>query len=187
MNLVGGVYAFVMLTPITPGREDELRAHLASLPSFEESPFAKVPATHFARWLIIPQLVYEGPPQKRDELKCQYLLFTAHFDGDPDPWIEALCARMGQEADRVWGNCVAYPGSADVEGVKRYFKHNQLEVPLYYNGYPGKTVADVKDALAFRSKAIEFVVRAQDMDPVRLRDEFRRTFSGEGSPRETAR
>jgi hypothetical protein len=186
-NYVAGSYALVMLTPIIPGREDALRAHLAQLRPLDGSPFAKVPSTHFARWVIIPQLIYEGPPQKRDELKCQYLLFTGHFDGELDPWVESVCSNMGEEADAVWGHCVAYPGATDVAGVKKYFKHNQLEANLFYCGYFGTTVEQVREALAFRSKAIDFVVRAQEMDPTRLRDEFRQTFAGLGSPREVTR
>jgi hypothetical protein len=186
-NSIAGAYALVTLTPIIPGEEHALRTYLSELGPFEQSPFAKVPSTHFARWVVIPQLIYEGPPQKKDELKCQYLLFTGHFDGEPDPWIESVCTLMSEEADGVWGHCVAYPGSSDVEGVKRYFKHNQLTADLFYSGYFGSTVQDVKDALAFRSKAIDFAVRAQEMDPTRLRDEFRQSFGKTGSPREAIR
>ena len=181
-NAIHGHYALLVLTPILPGHEGELTSYLDSLLPGTDSPLARLEGTHLGRWVVIPQLVYEGPPQKKDELKCQYLLFTAHVDGELDPWIDDMCAQMGVEADAIWGHCVAYPGSKDPAGVKRYFRHNQLKADLHFAAYPAATVQAVRHTLNLRNRVVDFAVRAQRMDSTQLRDEFRRAFAGERSP-----
>ena len=54
---------------------------------------------------------YQGPPQKRETLRSSHLLFTSTFDGDLDPYLDAICERIGAEADAWWGHCVGYPGT----------------------------------------------------------------------------
>lgn len=184
-NAVHGHYALVVLTPIVPGEEGELTRYLDALPTGADSPLARLEGTHLGRWVVIPQLVYQGPPQKRDELKSQYLLFTAHFDGDLDGWIDDMCAQMGGEADAIWGHCVAYPGSADPSGAKRYFRHNQLKANLHFPGYPGASVQAVRDALKLRTRVVDFAVRAQRMDASQLQDAFRQTFGRDRQPART--
>ena len=56
------------------------------------------------------QLIYEGEPQKRDALGCQYVLFESSFDGaDLDAYLELLCHRMPKRLTRFGAAASATP------------------------------------------------------------------------------
>jgi hypothetical protein len=176
-NVVGQAYTFMALTAIAPGRSEALREALESMPSAGESPFAKLDQTHFARFVIIPQLVDLGPPPAtRDTLKNEYLLFTAEFDGSLDRFLDALCGAMAAEADTIWGHCVGYPGTSDRIAFSRYMRHNQIDTTFPFAAYPQATVADVREALELRRRLTEFAIRAQAMDPASLEAAYREEF-----------
>ena len=63
-NTSGQAYALMVMTPVTPGQETAVRTALDALPTGEQSPLARMQTTHFARWLVLADLVYQGPPQK---------------------------------------------------------------------------------------------------------------------------
>ena len=78
-NTLGQTYAFTVLTPIRVGAEDALGAVLARFA--EDSPFAALGRTHFARWVVVNDLINEPSQPTEDHLACHYLLFTATLDG----------------------------------------------------------------------------------------------------------
>lgn len=59
-NRCGQAYGLTVLTPVTPSRESSLGRHLQALAAGDASPLARVPGTHFARWVLIGDVVYEG-------------------------------------------------------------------------------------------------------------------------------
>jgi hypothetical protein len=182
-NVASGIHALSILTPIAAGREGGLRRYIRSLPLGAESPLSRVPGTHFGRWLIIPQLIYEGPPQKPDSLKSQYLLFTAYFDGaELDPYLESLAALP--EAAEIWANCIGCPPSRDRAAFVRYLRHNQLDTELLYIGYAA-TVDRVRDCLTLRDRLLEFALEHQTSDDETLMRDWRESF-GPGTPANTA-
>jgi hypothetical protein len=178
-NVSGGAYALTVLTPITPGQEAKLRSHLDALPTEQRSPLARLTSTHFARYIVIDDLVYQGPPQKPDRLSCAYLLFTSNFDGDLDAYLEDMHAYLREDADAIWGHCVGYPGSADLDSFKAYFRHNQLPTTFFVAAYPDATVSEVRAALALRQRVVDFALRSQGMEPDELHQAFLEDFSGE--------
>ena len=177
-NVVGNSAAWTVLTPITPGQEDDLRTVLAKLGVGPDSPLAKANRTHFARWVILPQLVYQGAPQKSDALRSQYLLFTACCDGPRQTYPEHLRETMGAEADEIWGHCVAYPGAADAAKFRAYFEHNSLDAQFFVAAYPGKTVDQVRSALALRNRLIAFATSSQGLDAAAFAAAYRQTMHG---------
>ncbi|MGI8806491.1 MAG: hypothetical protein ACR2KK_01295 [Acidimicrobiales bacterium] len=169
-NATESGYWFITLTPIIAGREAGLLSFLRALPTHAGSPLAKLPQTHFARWVVIPELVYEGPPQRPDPLKSQYLLFTSCFDGhDPKQYLDDLCDLMGDEADRIWGSCAGYRGRHD---LKRYLLHNQIDTALVFAAYGDATVQEVLAALELRKQLREFVLAHETSDEISLLDEW---------------
>jgi hypothetical protein len=64
-NVSGQAYALTVLTPILDGHVQELTAHLEALPEGPQSPMARVPGTHLARWVVIDQVKYQGHGQRR--------------------------------------------------------------------------------------------------------------------------
>jgi hypothetical protein len=180
-NQIGQAYTFMALTAILPGRSGELREYVESLPAGPESPFARVKQVHFARWVIIPQLVEVGPPPERpDRLKNEYLLFSSDFDGRLDRFLDAMIDAIGEETDAVYRHCVGFPGTGARDGFHRYMRHNQIDTTFPFSAYPDATVAEVREALALRERLIAFAVRTQSLDPDALLQEYRREFAPAG-------
>jgi hypothetical protein len=181
-NINGHAYALTVLAPIISGQESALKDYLEGLEGGAQSPLEKTSTTHLARWVIIPQLVYEGEPQKRDSLQSQYLLFESNFDGaDLDAYLAILARTMPKDCDAIWNHCVGYPGVADFEKFKTYIRHNQIDATFFVAAYPWATVGDVRQSLAFREKFTSFAVSAQNLDAAALQDAFQKTFPAPGT------
>jgi hypothetical protein len=174
---IGQAYTYLALTAILPGRSDELRRLIESLPLAPESPFARVRQVHFARWVIVPQLVEVGPPPETpDRLRNEYLLFSADVDGELEPFLEALRESIPEVMDAVYAHCVAYPRSADREGFHRYFRHNQIETTFPFSAYPDATVQEVREAIELRGRLIDLAVREQELDAAGLQEAYHQAF-----------
>jgi len=176
-NTCGQAYALTVLTPILESRESGLARCLSQLQTGSRSPLANVPGTHFARWVIIGDVTYEGAGQRRDHLHTGRLLFTSTFDGSVEPYLEALRVGLGGAADVIWEHCAGYPGSSDGEAFAAYMRAHQIESSLFFSAYPASTVADVQRSLASRRRVIDFAVRAQAMSAAELQAAFQQTFA----------
>ncbi len=175
-NHSGQAYSLTVMTPILEDHSSALAAHLDALGPEAASPLARVPGTHFARWVILDDVVYEGGRQRRDALKASRLLFTSNFDGPLDAYLEALRTELGEDADAVWGHCAGYPGRADASAFAAYFRNHQLESALFFAAYGDQTVAQVQANLAQRTRLIEFAMAAQGLAPAELQARFQAEF-----------
>jgi hypothetical protein len=171
-NHSGQVYSLTVLTPILEDHGSELAAHLDALGPQDASPLARVAGTHFARWVIIDDVVYEGGHQRRDALKASRLLFTSNFDGPLDAYLEALRTGMGEDADAVWSHCAGYPGRADAAAFAAWLRAHQIESALFFGAYGELTVAEVLANLAARTRLIEFAMAAQGLPAAELQARF---------------
>ncbi len=175
-NVVGQSYALTVLTPIVAGHEIALRTYLGGLSEAGGSPFRQVPRTHFARWVILPQPAFEGPPQRPDPWKSQYLIFTSCFDGDLESYLGDLCAFIGPVVDAVWQHCVAYPGSDDPAAFARYMRHNQIDTEVYFAAYPDATVQQVLESLALRDQVVKFAIATHGKSDAEIQSEWQEEF-----------
>jgi hypothetical protein len=176
-NICGQAYALTVVTPILPGHETRLAAYLDALTTGPASPLANVPGTHFARWVVIGDVVFEIPKQTRDHLKVPRLLFTSNFDGELKPYLEGLRTGLGAAADAIWGHCAGYPGSDDGSAFARYMRGHQIESSLFFSAYGDRTVEQVTSSLAERRALMAFALRAQGMAPAELQTAFQETFA----------
>lgn len=176
-NIAGRTYSLMIWTPIRPGAEDSLRAHLDALDR-RDSPLARLPRTHMARWLIVPDMPVPPGTHLRDPLGNQYLLFTSNLDGDADSYLHELVARMPVEAGEIWGHCVGCPQPAEGVALKAYLHRNQVDSGFAFAAYGDASVAEIKRALDKRARLIDFVVRAQEMKPAQRRAAFLDEFGG---------
>jgi hypothetical protein len=187
----GRSYAITLLTPIRPGAEADLAAHIRGLGVGEKSPLAKLPYVHFARWMVIDQLKtdWPGAPSRPPRLEAQYLLFTASVTAPaetdvgppekryaerlPESFLHELCARIPGDADAIWGHCLGYPGVRNADAFVRYLADSQLETSLFHVGYPDVTVDEVRQALAARDKLVAFARDHQsERDATRLQQAY---------------
>ena len=175
-NVVGDTYSLLIFTPVRPGAEDDLRAHLEGLGRGADSPLAKVPRTHMARWLIVADMPVAPGTNLHDPLGTQFLLFTCNFDGDVDSYLHELVALIPEEAAAVWGHCVGCPQPAEGAALKAYLHRNQVDSGVAFGAYPHASVGEIRTALDKRARLIDFAVRAQQMKPAQRRRAFLKEF-----------
>lgn len=182
-NVLGGLYGLTVLTPILPGKERALRECLGGMEKGPDSPLADLTETHVARWVIIAELPYHGPPQLPDKLRLQQLLFSSTFDGPRDLYLDRLCTVIPVHVDRIWENCAGYPGpvAENPEGVKRYMVHNQVPTGLFFAAYSHVTVEQVRDCLRRRELLQEFLTKSFD-GPSELQAAFKEDFPPDWRP-----
>lgn len=174
-NINGTAYALTVFTAIIPGHEKELLATIESVPRGVQSPLARLGIVHTSRLQIFDHLVHQGPSQRPDSLKSNYLVFTAAFDGELEPFLDSILDRI-PEADGWWRHCVGYPGLAARAEFKRWIRHNQIHTSLFAVNSPNRSVSDVVESLAVREKVLEFAISAQGLDAAELQAHFRQTF-----------
>ena len=175
-NTSGQAYSLTVLTPINEGQSADLGARLASLPPGSGSPLARVPGTHFARWVVIGGLVHEGGGQRRDSLKAPRLLFTSNFDGSLEGYLEAIRTEMGEHADSIWSHCAGYPGRDDAERFTGWFRHHQVDSSLFFAAYGDQTVERVKANVDLRTRLANFALAAQGLPAAELKSRFEAEF-----------
>lgn len=177
-NRSGQAWALTVLTPIAPGREQELRGYLEGLGAAGGlSPLARVPRTHFARWVIVPDFVNDAAQPAQDSLGCQYLLFTANVDGSFDGYLDGLCSQIVPEVARIWGCCIGYPQPDTVTALKAYLRHNRIDTGFFFSAYPDASVAEVLHSLDVRERMIAFAAGAQHLPALSVRDAFVKEFA----------
>jgi hypothetical protein len=164
-----------VLAPIVEGREDALTRHLDGLPGGDGSPLARVPGTHFARWVVIPDVIHQGAGQPRDHLQASRLLFSSSFDGPLAPYLEALRTGLGAEADTIWGHCRGYPGHRESSAFARWMRAHRLVSALSFAAHD-KTVGEVHSNLELRTRLIDFALDGRELPPEQLRSGFRERF-----------
>jgi hypothetical protein len=168
-NVSGQAYSLTVLIPIADGRERKLAEHLDALPTGDSSPLAKVAGTHFARWVVIPDVIYQGHGQRRDHLSAPRLLFTSNFDGSLGAYLD----RLHPHTDAIWRHCRGYPGG---DGFAAWMRAHQLRSALFFAAYGEQTVSEVHANLELRTRLIDFALSAQRLPPADLRARFRERF-----------
>ncbi|MBJ7473392.1 MAG: hypothetical protein JHD16_18940 [Solirubrobacteraceae bacterium] len=172
-NRSGDSYGFLSITPIREGRAPALRKKLAAIDA-AGSPFARLPRTHFARWVVLPDFYdpdLDYQPADEDRLGCEYLIFSACFDGERDSYLRELSTELAAEAVQVWGECRGVdPSSPD--DLVRYLKANQIDCGQYYSAYGHTTVQEVRRVLAQQLVMRDLAVQQYTLTPAQLQAEF---------------
>ena len=177
-NFDGGHYFLTVLAPIkTEAFNDEgkVRTHLHALrealdllptagqmPVDEHShldcPFARNTATHFARFAIMDNVVYNGrirmnaiwaafagtkalTAQKADRLSRPYLFFAVDFDaasaadGELERYLTELWATMPAELTEIFKHCEGFAPGGDARPFIDYIRRCQIETTMPFNDY----------------------------------------------------
>jgi hypothetical protein len=157
------------------------------------TPVGHLPTIHFARWLILrpDQYLYCD----KDQLYCDgdavfhaqearshdasvrrvkvdfctltsWLFFTSNFDGDMKTYLRDFSVALGEDVDRIWGNCEDYPpgGSKDFDAYWAYAKRYQLTTDAFSNAYPGLSVPRIRQLKIFKDLFDAFVARTRGPD-----------------------
>ncbi len=170
MNRVGAAYSLTVVAPIVAGSEEAAKDAIEALP---EDALAGLAGLHFSRIHVVSRLVFQGPQQRwRDELRASQLVFTSTFDGELEPYLEAL----RPYADSWWRFCTGYPGGGS-EGFVRWIRDHQIDSSLFASAHPDATVPGVLESLALRQRIVAFAADAQGLDAGALHRRFRETFA----------
>jgi hypothetical protein len=162
-NQSGQVYGLTILSPILEGDSIDichataLRWYLASLPRNHTSPFAQVSSTHFARLVVMDDVVFVGAPAREEHLKSRYLVFETNFDGDLDTYLTRMTREIPDFVDSVWKHCVGYPGVTDPAAFSAYMKKCQIETTFFFADVNDKTVQQNLKALQVQSALAHFI------------------------------
>jgi hypothetical protein len=167
-----------VLTPVIPGRVAALRNVLSGLPGWDQSPLARVPDTHMARWSVVDPLPFKKGRRRINS--TSYLLFTSWFDGKVDGYIRGLRAHLDRVeslgnanlADAIWGNCVGYPGTQDVNEFLDYLLLYSIQPRLAFAGYPQKT-AEVRAAVRLHERLSPILAEAARCSTADLEKAYR--------------
>jgi hypothetical protein len=175
-DVSGQARALTVLAPVEPGRASALAAVLDALPGDDDGPLARVPGTHFARWVLVDQLVYQGRPQRRDAWKAPRLLFTSNYDGPLTAYLDGLRTGLAADGDAIFGHCSGYPGSADAPAWTAWLRARAVPSSLFFAAYGDQTVEQVRRHLDLRARLIAFALEAQGLEPAALQGAFREAF-----------
>ena len=175
-NRSGQAYALTVLTPIVPAEADNLRTYLESL-SQASSPLARLPRTHFGRWVIVPDFVSDSAQPDEDHLSGPHLLFTSNFDGPLDSYVDELCRELAPEASLIWGRCIGCPAGAAAEQLKTYLLGHRIDTGFFFAAYPNATAPHVKESLVTREKLIRFIIDTQELEAAALQRAFAAEFA----------
>ncbi len=177
-NVNGSIYGLTVLSPIIsdenakPSHDLQIRAHLATLRTDEESPFALAKNTHMARLVVMDDVIYVGMPSCEEHLKSKYLVFESNCDGDLDDYLRGLATAVPAHLDAIWSHCVGYPGAANPQAFIDYMKACQLETTFYFAAINDKSLPQALRALQTQHAVAAFIESHQGMEPSQLQAEF---------------
>jgi len=172
-NRAGQAYALTVIAPIVPGEERALRTYLHEL---HTSPLAKLPRTHFGRWVVVSQIAAESSQRRPRRLPAAQLVFSVSFDGARDSYLDELCEHAAEDAFAIWGRCGG-SGSARGDELKAYLLRHQVRTGLFFAAYADATVQRVRRAVDRRERLVAFAMRAQSMSDAELRRGFLDEFA----------
>lgn len=177
---VGGVSEVTLFTPIKKGLipgelrtfEQRLEADLQLVQQRIDqgipTPIGHLPTIHFARWLILrpTQYLYCDKVDVDLNTLTSWLFFTSNFDGDMKTYLRDFSVVLGEDVDRIWGNCEGYPpgGARDFDAYWAYAKRYQLTTDAFSNAYPGLSVPRIRQLAVFKELFDAFVARTRGPD-----------------------
>ena len=183
---------FMVLAPIIPERESELRQLLDSMnhgpgrvdPNNALLPFGEFETLHFARFVILDDKTTEdvrvyGITPRAYPL---YLAFLGDVDGDVTAFLGKLIKRAGKGLGKIFSCCQGFGPDTDLlDWMKR---HDAPAIAVYVN-WRGRTVRQIREEAALYD-AIEDYVEKQaaslrGLEPLEVHNKLRTFATAEQS------
>jgi hypothetical protein len=146
---------FMVLAPIIPERETELRQLLDSMnhgpgqadPNNSLLPFAEFETLHFARFVILDDKTTEdvriyGLAPRTYPL---YLAFLGDVDGDANAFLGKLIRRAGKGLGKIFSCCQGFGPDTDLLDWMK--QHDAPPIAAYVN-WRGRTVRQIREEAA---------------------------------------
>ncbi len=158
--------SFLVLAPIIPSREAELRSLLAAMnhapgrvnPTNALFPFAEFPQIHVARFLIIddPTLADVRAHGLEPKTYPLTLAFAGDVDGDELAFLDAAAAGAASGLRAIFTCCEDFHGETDLTG---WMQRHRVPAAANYVNWQGRTVQRIREDAALRA-AIESYLQA---------------------------
>jgi hypothetical protein len=183
---------FMVLAPIIPERESELRELLDSMnrgpgqvdPGNSLLPFAEFDTLHFARFIILDDKttgdvrVYGLTPR----IYPLYLAFLGDVDGDANAFLGKLIKHAGGGLRKIFSCCQGFGPDTDLLDWMK--QHDAPPIAAYVN-WRGRTVRQIREEAALYD-ALENYIESQaaglnGLSPRELHDKLRNFVNAEQS------
>jgi hypothetical protein len=161
---------FAALLALREGEEERVRQTLRTLPQGEQSPFAQLSGTHFARLTLVPPLRDRNDRPASGLPFC--LFFAAEFDMLPGGYLESLCTRVPGRAEEMFGRCIGFPGTGAPAPFVSWMLDHRVRAGFSAHGYPGATAGEVERCLELRDRIIAFALDTRNIAPDALRERW---------------
>jgi len=120
---------------------------------------------YFARWSVLRSIPYNGQPQVRDRLTHPLLIFEDHYNGLPEPYIEAFVRVLPRQIWSTWTSSYGYVGTRSVTTFTRQIGKLTLPGAYFYSAYPEATVRMIQAAFAVEREHRFLVEAARTNSP----------------------
>jgi hypothetical protein len=151
----------MVVAPIDPRREDELRRVLASMndaPGRVNAgnaliPFAEFDTLHFARLVILDDKTLEDVRAYDLPVRAYplYLAFLGDFDGEVNAFLGKLVKRAGKGLRSIFSCCEGFTSDTDLVA---WMKQHETPSAATYVNWRGRTVRRIREEAALK-KALE--------------------------------
>ena len=160
---------FMVLAPVDPMREDDLRSLLASMnvepgvanPHNTVLPFGELENLHFARIVIVKDetlddiVAYGLKPVNYPT----YLTFLGDVDGDSEAFLVDLATRYSVGLEQLFSYCEGFSPGSDLLG---WMKRHSAPAAAAYVNWVGRTVQQVDEEEALRQGLEKFIEEKSD-------------------------
>ena len=135
-------------------------------------PFAAMPMVRHARLVVLDGL--PGDARRNWRIRPRppvaYLLFSAAYDGELEPFVAALVTSFDDRMAAVFGRCVGFPAepSASAAEIAAFLRRHLHKGLITFSTSRG-SLADIRRALALRDVLVALVADAPGFDVAGLR------------------
>ena len=161
---------FMVLAPINPDRELELRQLLDSMnrspgqvdPKNELVPFAEFDNLHFARFVILDDQTTEDVRLYglAPRVYPLYLAFLGDMDGDANAFLGGLIKRAGKGLVKIFSCCHGFRPDTDLLAWMK--QHNASAIAAYVN-WRGRTVRQIREEAALYEAIEDYITKNADV------------------------
>jgi hypothetical protein len=120
---------------------------------------------HFARWVLIRQIPYNGPPQSPQHLRYPRLFFESNFNGGWEEYIDAFSFVLTRGMGFFWRSSYGFPGALPTGPFKDYIRSHELRASHYFSAYPEATVTTIEAARQLEPELLALVERSARSSP----------------------
>ena len=142
-----------VITQIKQDRMGDVTTRLAGLERRLKQILQNMGTVHYAAFLAV----------REASGRFSELILETTYDGEEGAHLDALMEYAGDELDQLYDLCDNYPGDAKLKNpkVREYLKKNSHPSSAFYAAFPGRSVADINNAITVYQEAKCYIQQEQ--------------------------